>query len=135
MIFLETSFIINLFVPTIQNHKRAKEIELEIENEPKAISEMILYETMTVLRKLKQDDNKLKEVYEDLVNSEDIKVFEDVIYYEKALEETFVNPIGFFDNLSHVVMLANNIKQVASFDLDFDIFTDIERIGEKIVKN
>jgi predicted nucleic acid-binding protein len=55
-------------------------------------------------------------------------VFEDLVYYEKTLKETFINPVGFFDNLSHVVMLANNIKEIASFNKDFDIFEDIKRI-------
>ena len=128
MIFLETSFIINLNVPKIQNHKRAKEIETKIENEPKAISEMTIYETMTVLRKLKQDDKKLKDVYKQLVNSDDIKVLKDIEYHEQALKETFINPLGFFDNLSHIVMINNDIKLIASFDPDFDIFIDIERI-------
>jgi len=131
MIFLETSFIINFHVPTIQNHERAKEIWEDIKDEKKVISEMVTYETMTVLRKLKQDDKKLKDVYNELTTSKDILIFEDVIYYEKALEETFINPIGFFDNLTRIVMLANGIKQIASFDLDFDLFTDIERIGQK----
>ncbi|WP_409200444.1 PIN domain-containing protein [Methanobrevibacter sp. DSM 116169] len=129
MLFLETSFIINLEVSKLENHERAKEIALKYKNEEKIISKMVLYETMTVLRKLKQNDAKLKKVYNNLINSENIKIFEDVIYYEKALEETFTNPIGFFDNLSHIVMIANDINKIASFDLDFDIFTDIERIG------
>ena len=128
MIFLETSFIINLNVPTIQNHERAKEIEIDIENEQKVISEMTIYETMTVLRKLKQDDKKLEDVYNQLVNSDDISVLKDIEYYEQALEDTFINPIGFFDNLSHIVMINNDITLIASFDPDFDIFNDIERI-------
>jgi len=132
MIFLETSHIINLSVSKLQNHEKAKKLHMNIKNEPKAISEMVIYETMTVLRKLKQDDNKLKEVHDLLANSEDIAIFEDVIYYEKALKETFINPVGFFDNLSHIVMLANGIKKIASFDLDFDLFTDIKRIEEKL---
>ena len=131
MIFLETSFIIGLTVENDHHHKRAIEIAKEYKNKPKAISEMTIYETMTVLRKKKQDNNKLKKVYDYLVDSKDIRVFEDVIYYEKALEQTFNNPIGFFDNLSVIVMLANNIKQIASFDPDFDIFKNIERIGHK----
>ncbi|MDR2623855.1 MAG: PIN domain-containing protein [Methanobrevibacter sp.] len=96
MIFLEASFIINLNVTKVQNHERTKEIYKNIKNEPKIISEMVICEILTVLRKLKQDDNKLKEVHDFLVNSEDIKVLEDVIYYEKALEDTLINPIGFF---------------------------------------
>ena len=128
MIFLETSHIINLTVPKLQNHEKAKKLHISIKNEQKAISEMIIYETMTVLRKLKQDDGKLKEVHELLTNSEDIIIFEDVIYYKQALKETFINPVGFFDNLSRVVMLNNSIERIASFDLDFDIFKDIKRI-------
>ena len=57
---------------------------------------MLIYETLIVLRKLKQDDKKLKEVYEYLINSKDITVFEDVFYHEQALEDTFNNPISFF---------------------------------------
>ncbi|KZX11775.1 type II toxin-antitoxin system VapC family toxin [Methanobrevibacter curvatus] len=128
MIFLETSFIINFHVLKIQNHERSKEIWEDIEDKEMAISEMVIYETLTVLRKLNQNNKKLKEVHDFLVNSQNIKVFEDVIYYEKALKETFINPVGFFDNLSHVVMLANSIKEIASFDKDFDIFEDIKRI-------
>ena len=129
MIFLETSFIVNFHVTKIQNHERALEIYKEIEKEPKYISEMAIYETLTVLRKLKQDDNKLNEVHDFLINSENITVLEDVIFYDQALELTFNNPIGFFDNLSYVVMKENSIKTIASFDLDFDILKDIKRIG------
>jgi len=128
MIFLETSFIINLYVPTIQNHGRAKEIWKNIEDKEKTISEMVLYETMTVLRKLKQTDKKLKNVYDELTTSDDITVFEDIIYYKQALKDTFINPVGFFDNLSHIVMTNNDIEQIVSFDPDFDIFKDIKRI-------
>jgi len=129
MIFLETSFIINFNVPTTENYKRAVEIWEDIKDKPKAISEMVVYETLTVLRKLKQNDSKLKDVYNELGTSKDITVFEDVLYYEKALDYTLnKNTIGFFDNLSYIVMKNNNIKTIASFDPDFDIFTDIERI-------
>jgi len=128
MIFFETSFLIALTVPKTNDHEKAKEIAKKYKDEEKAISEMVIYETMTVLRKLNQNDNKLKEVYELLTTSEDIKIFEDVIYYEQALKDTFINPVGFFDNLSHIVMVANDIERIASFDLDFDVFNDIERL-------
>jgi predicted nucleic acid-binding protein len=130
MIFFETSFIVGFYVSKTANHELAKEIAKKYKDTPKAISEMTIYETMTVLRKLNQDDNKLKEVYDYLINSKDITVFEDVIYYEKALKETFTNSVGFFDNLSHVVMLNNGIEKIASFDFDFYLFKDIERIGQ-----
>ena len=129
MIFLETSFIVNLNVSKIQKHEKAKVLYEEIETSPKAISEMVVYETLTVLRKLKQEDNLIKEVYKELITSEDIKVFEDVVYYKQALDYTLnKNKIGFFDNLSYVVMKNNDIKRIASFDSDFDIFKDIKRM-------
>jgi predicted nucleic acid-binding protein len=130
MIFLETSFIINYYVTKVQNHERALEIYKEIEKKPKYISEMTIYETLTVLRKLKQDKPLIKKVYNDLTNSEDITIFEDVHLYKKALDYTLNhNKIGFFDNLSYIVMKENGIKTIASFDLDFDILKDIKRIG------
>ncbi|MDR3062531.1 MAG: PIN domain-containing protein [Methanobrevibacter sp.] len=64
MIFLETSFIINFHVLKTQNHERAKEIWEDIEDKEMAISEMVIYETLTVLRKLNQNNKKLKEVHD-----------------------------------------------------------------------
>jgi len=126
MIFLETSFIVGLTVETDNWHQRASELFLKMGN--KITSQMVVYEVLTVLRKKKQDDKKLRIVYNSLLNSKDITVLNDVIYYDKALEYTFNNPIGFFDNLSYIVMINNNIKEIASFDPDFDIFQDIKRI-------
>jgi predicted nucleic acid-binding protein len=89
---------------------------------------MVIYETLTVLRKLKQNDNKLQEVYDFLVNSENINILEDIIFHDNALRLTFNNPIGFFDNLSYIVMKNNNIRKIASFDEDFDKLKGILRI-------
>jgi predicted nucleic acid-binding protein len=130
MIFLETSFIVSFYVEKIQNHGKAKEIYESIEKKPKCISEMTIYETLTVLKKLKQTDEDIRDVYNELTTSKDVTVFEDVHLYEKALNYTLNhNKIGFFDNLSYIVMKENNIKTIASYDPDFDIFEDIERIG------
>jgi predicted nucleic acid-binding protein len=125
MIFLETSLLVNLFIPTAQNHEKALKIMENIEDSQAIISEMVIYETLTVLRKLKQNDEMINTVYRKL---KEMIVYEDIIYYEKALEDTLINSIGFSDNLSHIVMQNNNIKQIASFDKDFDIFEDIVRI-------
>lgn len=125
MIFLETSFLINYFVPTVQNHERASKIMESINENEVVISEMVIYETLTVLRKLKQDNEKVANVYNKLT---EINVYEDVLYYEQALKDTLINNIGFFDNLSHIVMINNDIEKIASFDPDFDIFKDIKRL-------
>jgi predicted nucleic acid-binding protein len=125
MIFLETSFLINYFVPKVQNHKLATEIMKTINENEIVISEMVIYETLTVLRKLKQNTEKVNNIYNKLT---EFNAFEDIIHYEKALELTLENKIGFFDNLSYIVMKENNIKTIASYDPDFDIFKDIKRI-------
>ena len=125
MIFLETSFLVGLFVEKDNNHNKSLEIIENIEENQAVISEMVIYETLTVLRKKNQDNEKIMDVYNRLT---EMNVFEDVIYYEQALRDTFVNSVGFFDNLSHVVMINNDIEQIVSFDPDFDMFEDIKRI-------
>jgi predicted nucleic acid-binding protein len=75
---------------------------------------MTIYETLTVLRKLKQENNHIKDVYNELSTSKDITIFEDVLHYDQALDYTLnKNNIGFFDNLSYLVMKENNIKTIA----------------------
>jgi len=116
MIFLETSFLVALFVPKTKKHKLAKKIMGRIKRENKAISEMTIYETLTVLRRLNQSDEFLKKVYTYLTR---LYVLEDIIHYKEALDYTFINKIGFFDNLSYVVMKNNDINKIVSFDNDF----------------
>ena len=125
MIFLETSFLVNFFVEKVQNHDKALKIMENIKEEEIVISEMVIYETLTVLRKLKQDNEMVNTIYKKLT---EMIVYDDIIYYDKALKDTLINNIGFFDNLSHTVMINNNIDKIVSFDPDFDIFDDIKRI-------
>lgn len=127
MVFLEASFIVGLNVKTDKWHEKATELFNKMEN--KITSQMAVYEVLTVLRKKKQNNQKLLTVYNSLVNSKDITVLEDIIYYNQALDYTLHNNnIGFFDNLSYIVMINNDIEEIASFDPDFDIFQDIKRI-------
>jgi predicted nucleic acid-binding protein len=124
--FLETSFLVNYFVDKNKFHKEAIKIMEDIKNKEKVISEMTIYETLTVLRKLKQNDKTLKRVYKSLTK---ISVFDDKDYYNQALDYTLhKNNIGFFDNLTYIFMVDTGIKEIASFDEDFDIFGDIKRI-------
>ena len=127
MIFLETSFLVALFVPKTKKHQLAKDIMKKIEKENKVISEMTIYETLTVLRKLNQTDEFLKKTYDYLTS---LYVLEDIIHYKEALKYTLTNKIGFFDNLSYVVMKKNDIKEIASFDEDFYLIKDIKVIDK-----
>jgi predicted nucleic acid-binding protein len=122
---LDTSYIISLYLPKNKFHEKAKKIEKKIENEDKIVTKMTIYETLTVLRKLNQNDSKLKKVYESMLK---MIIIDDYYIHENALTKTLTNNIGFFDNLSYVVMKNNGIKEIASFDTDFDIFKDIKRI-------
>jgi predicted nucleic acid-binding protein len=127
MIFLETSFLVALFLKKDEHHKRALEVMETLKDKEKVISEMVIYETLTVLIKKNQDNKQAIRAYKSLTK---LNVLEDKEYYNTALSYTlFENKIGFFDNLSYIVMKNNNIKKIASFDPHFDIFKDIERIG------
>ena len=126
MIFLETSFLVGFFLKKDEHHKRALEMMETMKNKEKIISEMVIYETLTVLRKAKQNNEQVARAYKSLTK---LDVLEDKIYYNDSLNYTLhKNSIGFFDNLTYVVMKNNEIKSIASFDPDFDIFKDIERI-------
>jgi len=127
MIFLETSFLVALFVPKTKKHHLAKNIMEKIKKENKVISEMNIYETLTVLRKLNQTDEFLKKVHDYLTS---LYVLEDIIHYKEALKYTFINKIGFFDNLSNVVMKNNDINGIASFDKNFYLINDINLIDK-----
>jgi len=127
MIFLETSFLVALIIPKTKRHKLAKKIFRRIEKEKKAISQMTIYETLTVLRKFNQSDEVLRDSYDYLTS---LYVLEDIIHYKEALKYTFTNKIGFFDNLSYVVMKNNDIKEIATFDKDFYLINDINVIDK-----
>jgi len=79
---------------------------------------------------LQQDDVKLKNVYDELATSKDIIVFEDVSYYKGALDYTLnKNNTCLFNNFSYIVIFNNNIKYIASWVNDFELFKYIKRIS------
>jgi predicted nucleic acid-binding protein len=125
MIFLETSFLVSLFLKKDEHHKRALELMESLKVKEKVISEMIIYETLTVLKKKKQDNKQVARVYKSLTK---LNVLDDKEYYADSLNYTLNNNIGWFDNLSYVVTKNNDIKEIVSFDEDFDIFKDMKRI-------
>jgi len=128
MIFLETTFLVGLFLKKDEYHQKALKIMETIKPKEKIISEMIIYKTLTVLRKNKQDNKQVARAYKSLTK---LNVLDDKEYYNTALNYTLhENNIGFFDNLSYILMKNNDINTIATFDEDFNIFKDIEVIGE-----
>lgn len=51
MIFLDTSFLVSLFVEKEENNKKATKIAINIKDEEKIISKLIIAETITILKK------------------------------------------------------------------------------------
>lgn len=125
MIFLETSFLIALYVKKDKHHKKSVEIEKKIRDKQKIISKMVIYEVLTVLKKKNISSGDVKKYYNNLIN---LIVLDDSHYHTKALVDSLNNELGFFDNLHHVLMIENDILEIASFDSDFDCFDDIKRV-------
>ena len=91
------------------------------------ISYMVIAEVLTVLRKLKQEDIIVENAYNSMIR--EMIVIDDTTYYEKSFKACLINEIGFFDNVYHILMNDLGIKDILSFDADFDIFDDIKRIS------
>ncbi|GAA5818980.1 MAG: conserved hypothetical protein [Methanobrevibacter sp. CfCl-M3] len=68
LIFLETSFLVNYYVNKSENHEKALKIMEKIEDKKLIISKMIIYETLTVLRKMQQGNHTVNEAYQNLLN-------------------------------------------------------------------
>jgi predicted nucleic acid-binding protein len=61
MIFLESSFIVSYYLEKDKHHKKAKEVINKYNHKDKVISKMVIFEVLTVLRKLEQTNDKVKE--------------------------------------------------------------------------
>jgi len=125
MIFLETSFLIALYVKKDKHHEKAVQIEKNIRNKQKIINKMVLFEVLTVLRKKKLSDENVKKYYNNLIN---LIILDDAPYHFQAISACLKNKLGFFDNLHHITMKENGIKEIATFDEGFNIFKDITKI-------
>lgn len=68
MIFLDTNYIVGLFVKNDQWHEKAKEKELYVRNKEKVISNLILSETITLINK-KTGSKAAKIVYDYIIDN------------------------------------------------------------------
>lgn len=133
MIILDSSFLVSVEVETDQNHERAVEIRNKIikgDFGELFISDYIFDETVTVTFNKTKDLNKAVEVGEILMGLTEILKVE-----EKTLEETwkiFKNQkktmLSFTDCTILALMQEKGIKNLATFDEDFDKIEDINVI-------
>ncbi|MDR2623786.1 MAG: PIN domain-containing protein [Methanobrevibacter sp.] len=126
MKFLEPSFLVSFYHEKSNKHKEAKKIYKTLNKKDLLISYMVIAEVLTVLRKLKTNNELVTKTYNSMI--EDLMILDDTSYYEKSFQKSLTNEIGFFDNLYYIIMKDLKIKEIISFDRDFDIFEDIKRL-------
>jgi predicted nucleic acid-binding protein len=129
MIFLDASYLISLVVDEHENHEKAEEIfNNYIWDKEKIISKLVISEVITVLDKnLNANHDLLKKTYIYLNN--DFAIVEDSIFFDDAMQQVLkYKRLGFFDSMYIAIMEILQIKEIASFDKDFDKIKGIIRI-------
>lgn len=127
MYFLDTTFIIALFVFNDQWHSQSLEVYERIKNHKLVISKLVIAETVTVLKnKLKTKD--ISEIYRNL--SKIFHVVDDNLNYDDAMDILikYDASISFFDAMYVAVSKREGINCIVSFDKDFDKIDGIVRV-------
>jgi len=120
LIFLDSSFIIGLFVENDQWHRDALKLSEYIDTKDKlVISNLILSETITAINK-KIGVGSSEIAYNYIMDNFTI-ITETKKLYPKAIK-TLVkyHNLSFADSVSIEIMKLMNIYEIASFDDDFD---------------
>lgn len=127
MYFLDTTFVVALFVSNDDWHENAVRVYTKIKNQKLAISKLVISETITVLKN-KLETKDILEIYRNLPNF--FTVIEDNLLYDDAIN-VFVKydaSISFFDAMYVAVMEKEGINEIVSFDSDFDKVDSVIRI-------
>ena len=130
MIFLDSNFIIALFLKKHSNHVIATKIWEDIKNKDKIIAKLIIAEVSNVLNvRLKENIELTNKVYKFMLDK--LVVVEDHTYYNRALKYMnlyYPERIPFFDCVYMVLMEELGIKKIVSFDEHFDNKENFKRI-------
>lgn len=127
MYFLDTTFIVALFVSNDQWHSQAVDVYGRIKTKELAISKLVIAEVVTILKnKLKTKD--ISEIYRNL--SQIFTVFDDNLAYDEAMDIfiKYDSTISFFDAMYVAISKKEGINEIVSFDSDFDKIDGIVRI-------
>lgn len=127
MYFLDTTFIVGLFVSNDQWHTQSLKVYEKIKNKKLVISKLVIAEVITILK------NKLetKDIYEIYMNlSKIFIVLEDNLHYDEAMDIfiKYDSTISFFDAMYVAISKKEGINEIVSFDSDFDKIDGIIRI-------
>ena len=119
MIFLDTNYIVGLFVENDQWHKKAKEKEPYVQNKNKIITDLILSETLNLINK-KIGVEATKEVYDYIVDNFTILRPNQKIH-DKAIKILVkYHNLSFADSVTIQLMNDLDIYEIVSFDSDFN---------------
>ena len=127
MYFLDTTFIVALFVSNDNWHSQAAEVYNKIKNKRLIISKLVIVETVTVLKN-KLETKDILEIYRNLPNF--FQIIEDNGYYDEAMSEfvKYDSTLSFFDAMYVAIMEKEGIDEIVSFDSDFDKVDNIIRV-------
>lgn len=127
MYFLDTTFIVALFVSNDNWHSQAAEVYNKIKNKKLIISKLVIAETFTVLKN-KLETKDILEIYRNLPNF--FHIIEDNDYYDEAMSEfvKYDSTLSFFDAMYVAIMEKEGIDEIVSFDSDFDKVDNIIRV-------
>ena len=127
MIFLDTTFVVGLFVSNDDWHDSAVKVYNEIRNEKLVISNLVIAETVTILKN-KLETKDILEIYRNIPNF--FHVVDDNDLYDAAMNEfvKYDSSISFFDAMYVAIMKKEDIFKIASFDSDFDKVDNLIRL-------
>lgn len=127
MYFLDTTFIVALFVSNDDWHNQAVQVYQKIKGNKLVISHLVIAETIAVLKN-KLETKDIKEIYRNLPNF--FNVIEDSAFYDDAMSEfiKYDSTISFFDAMYVALMKKEEINEIVSFDSDFDKVDNIVRV-------
>jgi predicted nucleic acid-binding protein len=118
-VFLDTNFIVGLFVENDTWHEDAEKLYYKYEKEEMYISNLVIADAITLM-KLHLEAKEIREIYYNLPYY--FNIIDDSAYYNEAME-TFVkydSKIAFFDAMYITIMKNLDISEIISFDTDFD---------------
>lgn len=127
MYFLDTTFIVALFVSNDDWHSQAVEVYKKIKNKKLIISRLVIAEAVTVLKN-KLETKDILEIYRNFPNF--FHIIEDSAFYDEAMAEfiKYDSTISFFDAMYVAIMKKEGIDEIVSFDSDFDKVDNIIRV-------
>lgn len=126
MIFLDSSYLIALFIKSDKNNQRAKELKPYL-SEKRVINEIVLTETLNTFSK--RFNVNTNNVFKLLNKTNEIVFLEKEDYLDAMdLCDYYNNAINFSDCIILSTMQKLRINKIASFDKDFDKINTINRI-------